>query len=259
MSWLTKTLSSSIGKKVLMAITGLFLCSFLIIHLMGNLQLFKDDGGYAFNTYTVFMTTNPLIKTVSYVLYFSILFHAVWGIYLEYQNSKARPKGYAMSKNQGSLASRNMAVLGTIIFVYIAVHLGDFWYEYKFGHLPYVTYTESLSTGEITAIETLPDGYTQDVKMLETYNEAEGTKSITVKDLYVEAEEAFSKPLLVIFYVISMLVLGFHLLHGFQSGFQTLGLNHPKYNPLIKKVGIWIFAILIPFAFAVIPVYFLIK
>ncbi len=259
MSWLTKTLSSSIGKKVLMAITGLFLCSFLIIHLVGNLQLFKDDGGYAFNTYTVFMTTNPLIKTVSYVLYFSILFHAFWGIYLEYQNKKARPVGYAVSNNQGSFASKNMAILGTIIFVYIAVHLSDFWYEYKWGHLPYVTYTEELASGEITSIESLPVGYTQEVKMLETFDEAAGTKSITVKDLYLEAELAFSKPLLVIFYVLSMLVLGFHLVHGFQSGFQTLGLNHPKYNPLIKKIGVWIFAILIPFAFAVIPVYFLIK
>lgn len=259
MSWLTKTLSSSIGKKVLMAVTGLFLCSFLVIHLVGNLQLFKDDGGYAFNTYTVFMTTNPLIQVVSKVLYFSILFHAIWGIYLEYQNKKARPVSYVSSKNQASFASRNMAILGTIIFVYIAVHLADFWYEYKWGHLPYVTYTQELSTGEITTIEQLPSDYTQQVKQLEVLNESQGTKNITVKNLYLEAEVAFKKPLLVIFYVLSMAVLGFHLMHGFQSGFQTLGLNHPKYNPLIKKVGIWIFAVLIPLAFAAIPVYFLIK
>ena len=95
--------------------------------------------------------------------------------------------------------------------------------------------------------------------MLETYNEAEGTKTTVVKDLYLEAEESFSNPLLVLFYVLSMVALGFHLLHGFQSGFQTIGLNHPKYSPLIKKLGTWIFAILIPLAFATIPVYFLIK
>ncbi|UBM57802.1 succinate dehydrogenase cytochrome b subunit [Marinilongibacter aquaticus] len=259
MSWLTKTLSSSIGKKVLMAITGLFLCSFLVIHLVGNLQLFKDDGGYAFNTYSVFMTSNPLIKTISYVLYFSILFHAFWGIYLEYQNKKARPVGYAVSKNQGSFASKNMAILGTIILVFIAVHLSNFWYQYHFGHLPYVTYTENLASGEITAIESLPSDYSQEAKMLEVLNEQAGTKSVTVKDLYLEAETAFSHPLLVILYVISMAVLGFHLMHGFQSGFQTLGLNHPKYSPFIKKVGVWIFAILIPAAFAVMPIYFLIK
>ncbi len=259
MSWLTNTFSSSIGKKVLMALTGLFLCSFLIIHLVGNLQLFKDDGGYAFNTYTVFMTSNPLIKTVSYVLYISILFHAIWGIYLEYQNKKSRAVAYVSSKNQGSFASKNMAILGTIIFVYIAVHMGDFWYEFKFGHLPYVSYTQDLKSGEITTIEQLPSDYTQPSKQLEVFNEETGTKTVTVKNMYLEAEEAFDKPLIVLFYVISMVVLGLHLVHGFQSGFQTLGLNHPKYNPLIKKVGIWIFAVLIPLAFATIPVYFLIK
>lgn len=259
MSWLTKTLSSSLGKKVLMALTGLFLCTFLIIHLVGNLQLFKDDGGYAFNTYTVFMTSNPVIKTISYVLYTSILFHAFWGIYLEFENKKARPINYAVSKNQGSWASRKMAVLGTIIFVYLAVHMGDFWYEYHYGHLPYVSYTEKLSTGEMIRIESLTSDYTQGVKMLETFNELEGTKTTTVKDLYLEAEESFSKIWLVAFYVLAMITLGFHLAHGFQSGFQTLGLNHPKYNPIIKKLGIWVFAILIPLAFAAIPVYFLIK
>jgi succinate dehydrogenase / fumarate reductase cytochrome b subunit len=259
MSWVTKTLSSSIGKKVLMALTGLFLCSFLVIHLIGNLQLFKDDGGFAFNTYTVFMTTNPLIQAVSKLLYFSIVFHAVWGIYLEYQNKKARPVSYVSSKNRGSFASKNMAVLGTIIFVYIAVHLGDFWYEYKFGHLPYATYTVDLRSDEITGIEHLPAEYTQEVKILEVVNEAAGEKYVTLKNLYLEAEIAFKKPLLVLFYVLSMGVLGFHLIHGFQSGFQTLGLNHPKYNPLIKSLGIWIFAVLIPLAFAAIPVYFLIK
>lgn len=259
MSWLSKTFSSSIGKKVLMAITGLFLCTFLIIHLVGNLQLFKDDGGYAFNTYTVFMTSNPLIKTVSYVLYASILFHAVWGIYLEFQNKKARPVGYAMSKNQAGFASKNMAILGTILFIYIAVHMGDFWYEYKFGHLPYVSYTENLNTGEIVGTEMLPADYTQGVKKLEVFNEIEGTKTTTLKNLYEEAEESFSNPLLVLFYVISMAAMGFHLYHGFQSGFQTLGINHPKYSPLIQKIGTWIFAILIPVLFAIIPVYFLIK
>ncbi len=259
MSWLTKTLSSSIGKKVLMAITGLFLCTFLIIHLVGNLQLFKNDDGFAFNTYTVFMTTNPLIKTVSYVLYFSILFHAFWGLFLEYQNRKARPVAYAVQKNQSSWASRKMAVLGTILLVYIAVHMGDFWAEYKFGHLPFVSYTEKLSTGEIINVEKKGSEYTQEVKMLETYNQEEGTRTVTLKNLYAEAEEAFSNPLLVLFYVISMAVMGFHLMHGFQSGFQTLGLNHPKYNPFIQKLGLWIFAILIPIGFAIIPVYFLIK
>ena len=80
MSWLTQTVSSSIGKKLIMALTGLFLCTFLIVHVTGNLQLFKEDQGLAFNTYTVFMTTNPFIKTISYGLYAFILIHAFTGL-----------------------------------------------------------------------------------------------------------------------------------------------------------------------------------
>ena len=90
MSWVTQTLSSSIGKKLVMALTGLFLCSFLIVHMSGNLQLFKHDDGLAFNVYAVFMTTNPLIKTVSYGLYAFILLHAFEGLYLAKQNRQAR-------------------------------------------------------------------------------------------------------------------------------------------------------------------------
>ncbi len=82
MNWIISFLKSSIGKKLLMALTGLFLCTFLLIHLIGNLQLYKHDGGLAFNTYAVFMTTNPLIKFTSYGLYATILFHAFWGLYL---------------------------------------------------------------------------------------------------------------------------------------------------------------------------------
>lgn len=258
MSWLTKTLTSSIGKKVLMALTGLFLCTFLIIHLIGNLQLLKDDGGYAFNTYAVFMTSNPLIKTTSYLLYASILFHAFWGLYITWQNKKARPVAYAAVNKSSTFASRNMAVLGTIMLVYIAVHMADFWAEYKFGHLPYVSYTENLSSNEVigTAMDA---GYTQNSKMLETYDEANLTKTTVVKDLYAEVADAFKNPLISVFYVLAMIAMGYHLAHGFGSGFQTLGINHPKYSPLIKNIGIWIFAILIPAGFAILPLYFLIK
>lgn len=90
MSWVTQTLSSSIGKKLVMALTGLFLCSFLIVHMSGNLQLFKQDNGLAFNVYAVFMTTNPFIKTISYGLYALILLHAIEGLYVTYQNRQAR-------------------------------------------------------------------------------------------------------------------------------------------------------------------------
>ncbi len=255
MSWLTKTLTSSIGKKVLMSLTGLFLCTFLVVHLVGNLQLFYHDGGYAFNTYAVFMTTFPLIKFISYGNYFFILFHAFWGLYLEFQNRKARPVGYVVTKNQSSFSSRNMAILGTILLVYIVVHMGDFWYKYHNEALPYVEYTENLVSGEVTASE-MPEGYSQETKIVQTYDEAAKTKTIIVKDLYTVVSVAFKNILLVVFYVLSMVAVSFHLVHGFKSAFQSLGINHPKYNPLFKFLSVWLFAILVPIGFAAMPLYF---
>jgi succinate dehydrogenase / fumarate reductase, cytochrome b subunit len=255
MSWITKTLTSSIGKKLLMALTGLFLCTFLVVHLIGNLQLFKNDGGYAFNSYAVFMTTFPVIKIVSYANYALILFHAFWGIYVTYQNKKSRPTAYAVTNKSSNVFSRNMAVLGTILLVYLVVHMSDFWYKYHNENLPYVQYTETLSTGQVVS-QMKEDSYTQEVKKLESYNEAAGTKTIIVKDLYTVVAFAFKNIILVLFYVLSMFAVSFHLFHGFQSAFQTLGVNHPKYSPLIKFIGIWIFAILIPIGYAAMPLYF---
>jgi succinate dehydrogenase / fumarate reductase, cytochrome b subunit len=258
MSWITKTLSSSIGKKVLMSLTGLFLCTFLLVHLLGNLQLFNSDGGYSFNIYAVFMTTFPLIKIISYVNYFLILFHAFWGLYLTYQNKKARPVSYAVQNNSSSVFSRNMAVLGTVLLVYIVVHMSDFWYEYHNGHLPYVKYTENLNTGEVLT-ESMPEGYAQITKKVETFNEATSTKTVIVKDLYEEVGESFKNIGLVLFYILGMFAVSFHLYHGFESAFKTLGINNQKYTPLLKNIGIWIFAIFIPLAYAAMPVYFFLK
>jgi succinate dehydrogenase / fumarate reductase cytochrome b subunit len=252
MNWFTKMFTSSIGQKLLVALTGLFLCTFLIIHAAGNLQLFKNDFGLAFNTYTVFMTTNPLIKTVSYILYASILFHAIKGIYLVYKNKQARPVQYGVvdGKANSHWTSRSMGVLGTIVLVFIVVHMSDFWYEYKFGQLPFVKYTQNMVTGEITAEPTKPING----KMEEW---VEGNFKISImKDLYEEVSEEFKNPIIVLIYIIAMFAIGFHLHHGFQSGFQTLGLNHPKYTPAIKFIGTWIFAILIPVLFASMPLYF---
>jgi succinate dehydrogenase / fumarate reductase, cytochrome b subunit len=260
MSWLTQTLSSSIGKKLIMALTGLFLCTFLIVHVVGNLQLFNADEGLSFNTYTVFMTTNPLIKTISYGLYAFILIHAFDGFYLAWKNRQARGKvGYIKVNNQSTWASRNMAVLGTVLLVYLIVHMGDFWYEYKFGNLPFKKYTIDLSEGTILSTEIMPDGFMLKSKIEERLSDDNATKTVIVKDLYREAEASFSNPLLVLFYILGMAAVSFHLVHGFRSAIQTLGANHPKYNPLFNFLGVWVFAILIPVAFAAMPIYFYIK
>src|SRR6476660_9617347 len=121
-------LKSSIGKKYWMALTGLFLCLFLAGHLAGNLQLIFGDALH-FNQYALFMTSNPAVKILSYVTYISILFHAIDGILLTIQNKKARPIGYAKENASANskFASRNMAVLGTLILVFIVMHMVHFW------------------------------------------------------------------------------------------------------------------------------------
>jgi succinate dehydrogenase / fumarate reductase, cytochrome b subunit len=216
MNWFSKFMSSTIGRKLLMALTGLFLILFLVVHLIGNLQLLKDDGGQAFNIYAQFMTSNPLIKIVGYVNYTLILVHIIWAILLTRKNASARgPKGYAVGNKSSHWTSRNMGILGTFILIFLVIHLRGFWYEMHWGGIPTKNY----------------DGR-------------------EVKDLFAVVENAYSNIAYVGVYVISMLVLAFHLWHGFISSFQTLGVNHPKYNPAIKFVG-KAFAIVL---FALIPI-----
>jgi len=224
MSWLSTTFSSSIGRKVTMSLTGLFLVTFLVIHLLGNLQLFVShtDAGRAFNEYSVFMTTFLPIKVVSYVLYFSILFHAIQGLVLTMKNRAARPVGYHVNRaNQNSSPiARSMMLLGTVVLAFIVMHMANFWFVYKFGAIPMQTYADGA----------------------------------VLKDMYVVVREAFSQWWYVAIYVVSMLAIGFHLWHGFASAFQSLGINHRKYTPLISGMG-KAFSVLVPLAFAAIPVF----
>ncbi len=210
-------IKSSIGRKLWMSLTGLFLVLFLAVHLAGNLQLIygTQDG---FNEYTKFMTTFPLIKIVSYLLYASIVLHVVDGIILARANRAARPVRYAMDKpsENSSWASRSMALLGVITLVFLIIHMKSFWYEMHFGSVPL---------------------------------DANGNK-----DLYTITMAAFENPFYSLLYVICMIALGFHLSHGIQSAFQTLGLNHPGYTPGIKKFGN-IFAWLMSALFALIPIW----
>jgi succinate dehydrogenase / fumarate reductase, cytochrome b subunit len=259
MSWISKTLTSSIGKKLLMALTGLFLCSFLIVHMVGNLQLFKDDDGYAFNVYAVFMTSNPLIKTVSYLLYSAILFHAFWGLYLAFRNYQARGgQSYATVNNSSSWASRNMGILGTLLLVFIAVHMSNFWWEYKNDRVPYKMYVTDIQKGGfVEPPKEMPKEFSMSKRMEESLQLQQGVKITIVRDLYKEVAEDFKEELwIVILYVFSMFALAFHLYHGFQSAFQSFGFNHRKYTPAIQLLGTGVFAILIPLGFAAMPIYF---
>jgi succinate dehydrogenase / fumarate reductase, cytochrome b subunit len=220
MNWFTNLLTSSIGRKLLMALTGLFLILFLVVHLIGNLQLLHDDAGRSFNIYAQFMTSNPLIKTVSYVNYALILIHILWAVMLSRKNSEARgSEGYAVNKNSSHWTSRNMGILGTFILIFLVIHLKGFWYEMHWGGI-----SSQVYDGE------------------------------PVKNLFAVVDKAYAEWWYVGIYVFSMLMLGFHLWHGFISSFQTLGLNHPKYNPVIKFVG-KTFAIVVPLLFALIPIF----
>jgi succinate dehydrogenase / fumarate reductase cytochrome b subunit len=226
MNWFQSFLVSSLGQKIVMSLTGLFLMIFLIVHLVGNLQLLHDDGGQAFNLYSYFMTHNPLIKTVSYLLYTGIILHTIQGLSLWRQNRKAAGgmKRYVKTSTAtSSFAGRNMAWLGILIFIFLVIHLKDFWYVMKFtSQLEMITYPG------------------QDHE---------------VKNLYQLVSVEFKELWVVVIYSISMVVLAFHLLHGFTSAFQTIGANHPKYMTLIKVVG-KLYAFLIPIGFAIIPIIF---
>ena len=271
-------LKSSIAKKYWMALTGLFLCLFLVGHLLGNLQLLASAGEgakRAFNEYAHFMGHNIFIKVMSYLTYISIIFHAVDGIMLAVQNKKARPQNYAYN-NPGansSAASRYMAVLGTLILVFIVTHMANFWYRMKVAQdLPlhtkeitvpgnpmmgmaeqkmnlYLTTSGDYMPADQVDVKNVTEFYAKgiDLKMGEGY-----------KDLYTLTVEFFSKNsdtglIATILYVLAMAVLAFHLWHGFASAFQSLGLRNKRYAPTIELVG-RIFAVLVPAAFAIIPI-----
>ena len=225
MNWFLNALTSGIGRKVIMSLTGLFLILFLVIHLAGNLQLLKSDGGDAFNIYSHFMGNNPIIQLVSKGNFFFILLHIFVSLTLVVKNRKARPIGYKVAGGSAnsSWMSRSMAILGTLIMIFLIFHLYGFWYQFKNGALADVTI----------------DG-------------------VVMGNGYVWVAAAYSNPLVVVFYVISMAVLAFHLWHGFASAFQSLGLNHVKYNGLITGLG-RIYAILIPVLYAIIPILLYLK
>ena len=171
------------------------------------------------------MTTTPAVMVLSIRTYVSIIGHVIYSVILTIHNRKSRPVKYAVSGATANSVwtSRNMGVLGTFVLIFIVVHLKSFWYEMKFGNIPMVEYDSG-----------------------------------TMKNLFLIVNEAFAQPWYVLFYVVSMLVLAFHLSHGFKSAFQTLGLSHVKYTPLISIVG-KTFAVAVPLLFASIPVYMFFK
>src|SRR5882757_1332894 len=192
MSDFKQTFNSSLGKKLIMALTGLFLCTFLIVHLGGNLLLFKDDAGYGFNLYANFLTHFPPIEVIAYLLYLSILVHAVYALVLTIQNRKARPVSYAaVNKSPATWSSKNMGLLGSILLLFIVIHMSDFWFSYKYSNkIAFKEYRTDLATDKTQSVDYVPTSADFE-KSVSTENNIE---IVRVKDLHARVASSFSNP-----------------------------------------------------------------
>jgi succinate dehydrogenase / fumarate reductase, cytochrome b subunit len=215
MSWVTKTLSSSLGRKLIMAVTGLSLIAFLLVHCGINACIFLNDGGHTFNEAAEFMAHNLFIRVAEVGLMAGFIIHIVDGLMLWKSNTDKRPVKYAVVKGEANSTwySRSMGLLGSLLLIFLVIHLRHFWVVSRF--------TDEITSGQQT--------------------------------LFGEMQEVFANPFPVALYVLGCISLAYHLLHGFQSAFQTMGWNHPKYTPFIKSLGAG-FSILIPLIFAAMPI-----
>jgi succinate dehydrogenase / fumarate reductase cytochrome b subunit len=221
---------SSIGKKLTMGLTGLFLITFLVVHCFINAMIFFNDGGETFNHWGHFMGSNLIIRTAEVGLFVFLILHIVQGLMLWKQNRAARPVKYAMNQpNMNSKwYSRSMGLLGTLILMFLILHLYHFWVPSRFGGMANVHALETTTLGE--------------------YGNQEA------HNLYKEMQVVFQNNLwVVIVYVLGVISLCWHLLHGFQSAFQTFGINHKRYTPLLKTIGV-IYSLVICVLFALMPI-----
>jgi succinate dehydrogenase / fumarate reductase, cytochrome b subunit len=218
---MSKIIVSSIGKKVMMSLAGLFLITFLLVHLGINLSLIFSGSREAFNKAAHFMGTNVVVKIMEVVLFGGFLLHMVFGVWMQLHNWFARPRRYKIENYaQTSFFSKFMIHTAAIMTVFLVIHLFDFYLRAKvFGDAPVVIY----------------DG--------KEYH-----------DLGILVIEKFKIGGYVVFYIACFLFMGFHLTHGFQSAFQSLGLNHRVFTPVIRFLGI-AYAVLVTAGFALIPVY----
>jgi succinate dehydrogenase / fumarate reductase cytochrome b subunit len=208
---MSKVLFSSISKKFVMALAGLFLLTFLPVHLIINLMLLKNDP-LPFNQAAHFMATFPLIKIMEVVLIAAILIHIGWGIFIQIQNWLARPVGYVSgNKSETTFFSKFMIWTGATVLTFLVLHFFNFYFV-KLG----------LVNGD-------------------------------PEDFYNMAHNLFKIPAYNYIYLTCFTLLGFHLYHAFSSAFQTLGLNHRIWTPVIKVIAL-IYAIVLPAGFASISI-----
>ena len=217
-------MKTSIARKVLMALSGFFLLFFLLQHFLINfLSVISAD---AFNSASHFMGTNPIIQfALQPVLIFGVVFHLGMGIWLELQNNKARSVKYAMNKpgTNASWMSRNMIYTGLMVMLFLGLHFYDFWIpEIK------TKFIDGDMSGTLAGVDGLR--------------------------YFHELQHKFEDPIRVAIYCLSFVFLALHLLHGFQSAFQSVGFRHNRYTPIIKKLGN-IYGIVVPLGFIFIAIF----
>ncbi len=247
MSKVGELFSYSIGKKLIMALTGLFMVVFLLEHLIGNMLLLV--GPIEFADYAYFMGHNPLIRIAEIGLFAFFAFHIVDGLWLWYKNGKARSQSYAVKggRYNASWFSRNMHWTGIVILTFLILHLISFWALGRLDINVDMGANESIYAAEVNSM----------IQAASTPEEARHLTEISHElMLSKKIESHFEVWWYSLIYILAMAFVGFHINHGFQSAFQSLGIDHSKFKPMIKGLGT-IMAILLPAGFAAIPLYFL--
>ncbi len=227
--------SNSVGHKLVMAITGLFLILFLLVHLAMNLTLVMNDvflfghqwgEGELYNTAAHFMISTPLIRLMEPLLAAGFIFHIVYATIITVRNRRHRPISYAVraGNHLSSWSSKNMYILGFALLLFLGLHIWNFFYRFRYTTMP----------------ETVVNGVTMD-------------DSFTVVAALFNGSVIYC-----IIYMLAGLVLALHLSHGFWSAFQTVGWNNLKWIPRLRIISI-LFAVLVGVGFAIIPLYFLVR
>ena len=220
--------TSAVGKKFVMALTGIFLITFLVVHVGLNACIFADwvdttDNGEMFNKAAHFMGSTIVTRILEGVLFLGFIIHIIQGYVIETKNRVRRGQGYkiGLGSRGSTWMSRSMAILGTLIFMFLILHISKFWWASRITH--------DLS----------------DV----VYNGG----TLKVHNLFLRMYDVFQDPVIVIIYILSVLFLGFHLWHGFHSAFRSMGIHNKKYLSLLKGLG-YGFTVIVCVMFALMPV-----
>ena len=230
MTW-KQMFTSSIGQKLVMAITGIFLITFLVIHVGLNATIWANDEGKMFNAGANFMGTMIVIRIMEIVLFAGIIIHIVQGLVLTSSNNSKRKVGYQVQYGRGSKwYSRSMGLLGTLLLLFLIMHLYHFWIPSRMGDFVNRPLNEITYPG--------------------LHGEAQGP---TYHNLYNQMLIVFQDPLIVALYVLGCISLAYHLMHGFESAFRTLGVYNNRYSTMLRSIG-YAYSFIVCAAFAMMPI-----